>query len=629
MAFTLHIVAGPQAGAVLTLPRSGRFSIGSDPSCDLVLVDSTVAPRHCVLEAHGASVTLEAVGPTFVNGLPLEKPAADVGDTIDLGESVLVLRAADLSSAGEQVVVDDAMPVVVQRRVKVEELLENQLHATEPVAEIEHLARIGTALTTIDGLAGLGRPWLELVLEALDAGCGALLLGNSDSLTGLCGVRREAVGTAVHINRALVRTVLEDSVAIVADARAAGASAGDGGWIVVTPLRAFDRVLGALYVRRDGARPPAIKDPLPFLTAVSAMAAVALAHARQLERAETESLQQRAEHDHRHRMVGWSPAMRKVYRNIAKAAPTESTILITGDSGTGKELVARAIHRNSRRADRPFAAINCAAIPETLIESELFGHERGAFTGAVAQKRGRLELADGGTLFLDEIGELSLSVQAKLLRVLEQREVERVGGTRPLPLNFRLVAATNRDLQAAARAGQFRQDLFFRLNVVSLRIPPLRDRRDDIPVLAQYFAEIHARAAGFHAVSISPQALAALREYDWPGNVRELENVIERAIVLGAGAVVHLHDLPDLIGDAVALADEPAETFHAALRSRKKDLILRAVKRSGGNLAAAARGLDLHPNYLHRLIGTLQLRSLLPHKSSDSDRPPQPPHTDR
>ena len=467
------------------------------------------------------------------------------------------------------------------------------------------------------------------MLEAIDADCGALLLAEGDSLTGLCGVRRGAVGTAVHINRTLVRRVLEESVAIVAEARADGATAGDGGWSIVTPLRAFDRVLGALYVQWDGARAPAVEEQLPFLIAVSAMAAVALAHARQLERAETESLQQRAEHDRRHKMVGWSPAMRRLYRNIAKAAPTESTILITGESGTGKELVARAIHRNSRRADQPFVAINCAAIPETLIESELFGHERGAFTGAIAQKRGRFELADGGTLFLDEIGELSLTVQAKLLRVLEQREIERVGGTRSVPLDFRLVAASNRDLQAAARAGHFRQDLFFRLNVISLKIPPIRDRRDDIPVLAKYFAEKHARTIGLRAVSISPAAMSALREYDWPGNVRELEHVIERAIVLGDGDVVHLHDLPDLIRDAVPLADEPRETFHAALRARKKELILGAVKRADGNLTAAARALDLHPNYLHRLIGTLQLRPLLPHKSSDTDLSSPPPHPDR
>ena len=226
--------------------------------------------------------------------------------------------------------------------------------------------------------------------------------------------------------------------------------------------------------------------------------------------------------------------MRSLYRQIGRVAPSDSTVLITGESGTGKELVARAIHSNSPRAERPFVAINCAAITETLLESELFGHERGAFTGAIAQKKGRLETADGGTVLLDEIGELSPALQAKLLRVLQEREFERVGGTRSIAVDFRLVAATNRDLEQAIAAGTFRRDLYYRLNVVSLAVPPLRERPEDIPLLANHFARRHAANMKRRVTGVSPEALACLMAYDWPGNVRELENAIERAVVLGS-----------------------------------------------------------------------------------------------
>jgi Nif-specific regulatory protein len=307
--------------------------------------------------------------------------------------------------------------------------------------------------------------------------------------------------------------------------------------------------------------------------------------------------------------------MRQVYRRIARVAPTDSTALITGESGTGKELVARAIHVNSPRAERPFVAINCAAITETLLESELFGHERGAFTGAVVQKKGKLEIAEGGTVFLDEIGELSLALQAKLLRVLQNREFERVGGTKAVRVDFRLIAATNRDLEAAIESGAFRRDLYYRLNVVTLTMPPLRERRDDIPLLASCFARRHSDKAKRQVEGVAPDALACLTAYDWPGNVRELENAIEHAVVLGADRLIGPDDLPDAIVESGASA--PATTgsstlqFHEAVKEHKRALILKAVEQGGGNYNAAARLLGLHPNYLHRLIKNLQMKAEL------------------
>jgi Nif-specific regulatory protein len=308
--------------------------------------------------------------------------------------------------------------------------------------------------------------------------------------------------------------------------------------------------------------------------------------------------------------------MRAVFQRVARVAPTESTVLITGESGTGKELVAHAIHSNSPRADRPFVAINCAAITETLLESELFGYERGAFTGAVAQKKGRLETAEGGSVFLDEIGELSPALQAKLLRVLQERAFERVGGTRRVAVDFRLIAATNRNLEEAIAQAAFRRDLYYRLNVVALIIPPLRERTGDIPLLAQYFIRRHAARVKRRVNGITPAALACLSNYDWPGNVRELENAIERAVVLGSTDQILLEDLPDAVVEAGAqsAAAAPASTsaqFHEVITQAKKDLIVRVFEKAGGNYTTAAQMLGLHPNYLHRLIRNLNLKASL------------------
>ncbi len=333
---------------------------------------------------------------------------------------------------------------------------------------------------------------------------------------------------------------------------------------------------------------------------------------REIDRLEMENRRLQAASNVNHDMVGDSPAIRAVYQFIGKVAPSDSTVLIDGESGTGKELVARAIHRNSRRAGRPFVAINCAAITETLLESEMFGHEKGSFTGAVAQKRGKLEAADGGTVFLDEIGEMSPGLQAKLLRVLQEHEFERVGGNRTIPVDLRVIAATNRDLAEEARKGTFRQDLYYRLNVVKLTVPPLRDRSRDILPLAQYFIQKFARRAARKVVGMSPDARDLLLRYSWPGNVRELENAIERAIVMGSTEFILPDDLPEtLFEDGEPRPERPQALFHETVNEAKKQVILRAFDQAAGNYTEAARVLGLHPNYLHRLIRNLNLKDEL------------------
>jgi transcriptional regulator with GAF, ATPase, and Fis domain len=345
------------------------------------------------------------------------------------------------------------------------------------------------------------------------------------------------------------------------------------------------------------------------LTAVATLAGAALDNIRDVERLRSENTLLRDRLDGIDvGIIGESPATRRLLQLVARVAPRDTSVLVLGESGTGKELVARALHRLSPRCEKPFIAINCAALTDTLLESELFGHEKGAFTGAVAQKKGKLEMAEGGTVFLDEIGELAPLLQAKLLRVLQQREFERVGGTRTLKLDVRVVAATNRDLAADARRGAFREDLYHRLNVVALRVPPLRERPEDVLVLARYFLDRACARCGRSVASISPEAERRLETYGWPGNVRELENAIERAVVLGQSEELLAEDLPEAV---VASAAATPGAWRASVSQTKRDLILAAWRECGGDHNRAAEKLNIHPNSLRRLIRMLNLRDSL------------------
>ncbi len=288
-------------------------------------------------------------------------------------------------------------------------------------------------------------------------------------------------------------------------------------------------------------------------------------------------------------IIGTSGPMRQVYEQIAQVARTNTTVLLRGESGTGKELIAHAIHYNSPRAKRPFIKVSCAALPHDLIESELFGYEKGAFTGAQTQKKGRFEAAEGGTLFLDEIGELNLSTQVKLLRVLQEREFERLGGTETIRANIRLIAATNKDLEKAIQAGEFREDLYYRLNVFSIFVPPLRERKADVLLLADYFLEKFSREHGKQVKRISTPAIDMLSSYHWPGNVRELANVLERAVVVCDANVVHAHHLPPTLQTAEASGTGQTLTLRESIEAFEKDALLDALKTARGNRAKAAR----------------------------------------
>jgi Nif-specific regulatory protein len=365
--------------------------------------------------------------------------------------------------------------------------------------------------------------------------------------------------------------------------------------------------LGVLYL--DTCTPGAgfATPDLDLLTAVAGIASLALANTRHMEWLEEERGRLAASLDVD--LVGESPRMREIWRLLTRVAASDSTVLLRGESGTGKEVAARALHRKSRRAGRPFVAINCATLSQNLLESELFGHEKGAFTGALERKIGKFEVADSGTLFLDEVGEIPPPLQAKLLRALQEHEIDRLGGTRPIRVDVRVIAATNRDLEKAIHEGTFREDLFYRLNVISCTLPPLRERREDIPLLASHFAGRFSRKLGRKVAGFTPEARACLQRYPWPGNVRELSNAVERAVVLGEDDLIHPEDLPETVLEAVPTAGRvPVTPYHDTVNEAKRRSILGAVEKAGGNLTKAAELLGLNANYLHRLINNLDLR---------------------
>lgn len=631
----LQVAAGPLADSIYFLTEP-EVRIGRDPSNSLAIGDLSLSRRHCVLSRREDGYTLrdlESRNGTFVNGGVVSEKRLNHGDQISVGESVLVFLEKDAVEANgrEEVEFDDTLThATTQMRPQdvlylQPERIQKELPPTSRLGRnLNALLKISRVVHSISDLDQLQAQILDLIFEVVPAERGAILLdGNGagsgedkfSSVFAHPGLKNR--GEAVRVSRTITRQVMEQGIAILG-----GDVPGSGGLseveslmnlqvrsLLCVPLTVFQKVIGCIYLDTTSLATRFDRDHLELVASIAGISAVALENSRRLLWLEKENLRLAAEINLHHNMVGESAAMKEVYRFLSRVAPTESTVLIGGESGTGKELVARAIHRNSPRASKPFVAINCAAIPEGLLESELFGYERGAFTGAAVQKKGRLEMAGGGVVFLDEIGELAPALQVKLLRVLQEREFERLGGSRPISVDIRLIAATNKDLAAAVKARTFREDLYYRLNVVSLQVPPLRDRLADIPVLSEYFVSKYAAKCKVKPKRISAEAMAALANYDWPGNVRELENSIERALVLGVSESIEPEDLPDSILEKVPVPGQPEAKYHAAVTQLKRHLILTALEEAKGNYTEAARNLGVHANYLHRLVRNLDLRT--------------------
>lgn len=374
---------------------------------------------------------------------------------------------------------------------------------------------------------------------------------------------------------------------------------------ICVPIKVEQEVAGALSADRMYVPGNTLEQDVRLLTIIASMIAQAVKLRRALqegqERLTAENARLRAELKERFRpanIIGNSHEMQRVYDQIAQVSGSAAMVLIEGETGTGKELVAHAIHYNSPRADQPFIKAHCAALPESLIESELFGHERGAFTGALSERKGRFELAEGGSLLLDEIGEIPPSIQIKLLRVLQEHEFERVGGTKTIHANVRLIAATNRNLEEMVQQGTFREDLYYRLHVFPIHVPALRKRKADVVLLADYFLQKYAKENGKDVRRLSSAAIDMLMSYHWPGNVRELENCIERAVLVAEENVIHPYHLPPTLQTAEAAGPRPAGDLKSRVGAYERDLIRDALKSTRGNMAAAARALGTTPRIL-------------------------------
>ena len=626
----LEAVSGPMKGNKFSLAKD-EVSIGRDPSNDISLLDALVSRRHCLIHKEGETFRLqdlESRNNTFISGVPVRERVLANGDQIRVGNTIFIFQAANAESSPSNAAVSfDSVPAggeptVILRKEDALYLQPLQPEAlptsARTVRDLDVLFNFSRTLNSVRGLVALQEKVLETILEIAPADRAAILLTeDGSSFSHIFGRdRQRGSHQPIHASQTILNRVLEEHVAVLSNDIQTTDDFRDAESLIerrvrsvlAVPLEVQDKMLGVLYLEASSPGTRFDSDLLQLVTALGNIAALSIENARHIEALGGENRRLHEELNIHHSMVGESKAMHEVYDFVSRVAGRDSTVLIYGESGTGKELVARAVHVNSPRADKPFVAINCAAITETLLESELFGHEKGSFTGAISQKKGKLEVAEGGTIFLDEIGELAVPMQAKLLRVLQEREFERVGGTRPIKLDVRLIAATNRDLTEASRSGAFRPDLYYRLNVVSLRMPALRERREDIPLLAAFFAAQYSEKVNRRVAGISPQARACLMRYDWPGNVRELENAIERAVVLGSTELILPEDLPESIVEETAAAGEPISALHDGVREAKKALIERAIQQANGNYTEAAGILGVHPNHLFRLIRTLNLK---------------------
>jgi len=620
----LTAISGRLKGNVFTF-EDLPVVIGRETTATLCVADASVSRRHSQIEReaeHFVIEDLESLNGTFVNDVPVKRRKLQHGDRVRIGDSqfIFLTHEADMSSSSEvhfeegQVITGSTLQFRFNDALYV------------MARDLSALMKISTTINAIRGLEKLQKTLLDLLFEVVPAERGVVLLtdtgaeGDEPVFGSVFGLDRErGQDASIKVSSKVTRWVLKhrESILITNQAEADNFGSSDSlvadqpASVMCVPLIMLDRSLGVIYLDTTELDTPFDQDHLQLVSAISAITAVAIENARHFEWLVSENQRLIADFNIEHNLVGESPPIREVLQFISKVAPTDSTVLLSGESGTGKELAARAIHLNSKRADKTFMAVNCAALAESLLESELFGHEKGSFTGALMQKKGRLEIADGGTVFLDEIGELSPALQVKLLRVLQEREFERVGGTRAIKVDIRLITATNKNLEESIANGTFRQDLYYRLNVVNLEMPALRERPEDIPLLANYFAAKYAERCNRRITGIAANAQARLASYYWPGNVRELENAIERAVVLGATDRILLEDLPESLLESEPAVAAPGTKYHEAVAETKRQIILSAMQQAKGSYTEAAKLLGVHPNYLHRLVRNLNLKEQL------------------
>jgi transcriptional regulator with GAF, ATPase, and Fis domain len=633
----LIAISGPTRGTVFAMP-DGEVSVGRDPANAVCINDPSVSRRHCLIRCEAGACRVEdldSFNGTFVNGVPIGAQPLSDGDRIGVGNVVLLFLCRDEAAEDNLRGVELDACVVTRSMTRLrredalylqpESLLASDYRSSRAVRDLNALLKVSMAINSVRDMDTLQRRLLELILEVTPAERAAILLadaGAPDFVSAFGWSRSSGAGASVRVSSTVARQVMQGGEAVLCNDVGEGGAAGASDSLVAqhvksllcVPLSIFERMIGVIYCDTANPAAPFDEEHLQLLMAVAGVASVSLENIRHVELLSGENRRLRQELGTEFNMIGESAPMQRIYQRISRVAPSDTTVLICGESGTGKELAARAIHAYSERRENAFVAINCATLTEALLESELFGHEKGAFTGAVSQKKGRIEVAERGTIFFDEVGELPLSVQPKLLRVLQERQFERLGSTRPIKADVRVIAATNKDLEAAVKQGSFRKDLYYRLNVVSLTMPALSERCEDIPLLASYFVSKYSKKCKRKVAGITPEARACLTEYGWPGNVRELENAIEHAIVLGTTDSISLDDLPDAIIEGRRPSQQTTTKFYRAIVETKKHLIIDALKQADDNYIKAAELLGIHPNNLHRLIRTLGLKN---HRKSD------------
>jgi Nif-specific regulatory protein len=618
----LIIREGPGRGTAYELVGDSA-KLGRDPVNEVQLPSETVSRTHAIVE-HDADnpdiwtvVDLQSKNGIYVNGHRVPKARLTTGDELRLGEVVLTFVEQEFDTIAIEVS-PEGEPLQL-RDVYHGETIERAPAPSETAS-----GRRLNALLELNRLAGAARSFSELfnaitnvIQKELEPHRTVPILFDEKK-----GDLRPWVSQKGEFDQALARVPISTTIVNMAREKRAGILSEAAGQdrrlkeavsitehriasAMCAPILLGERLLGAIYVDRLGDAAPFERKDLEFLSAFAAQAAAAIENVRVREEMGRERYVRDRESRGRYDIIGRCPSMEEVYRFISKAAPSDAGVLIEGQSGTGKELVARAIHVNSRRRHQPFEAVNCAAMAPTLLESELFGHVRGAFTGADRDKPGRFELADGGTLFLDEIGELPDSSQSKLLRVLEMGELRRVGDVRDRRVDVRVLAATNKRLADEVAAGRFREDLYFRLNVLHISLPPLKERAADIRLLAEHFLKQYAEKCGRPNLRFDEKIQPLFESYPWPGNVRELKNAVERMVVMSERDTLRLEDVPyDIRSGAPAVRGNGGEHVGPtgellSLRDLEKTHIQRVLRHTGGNKKEAARILGIDRSTLY------------------------------
>jgi transcriptional regulator with GAF, ATPase, and Fis domain len=570
--------------------RKALSTVGRDAANDLVLADPMVAASHATIVRKGPSHTLALAGRTgdlYVNGKRVRSADLKPGDTALIGCFELVYHEGEPATAPEA-----AAPLGLDALNQLVELSGSMMRDTTPEVLFT---------TMLEGLVKLtgAEKGFVVVLRNGERHLAASHNVGDESLD-LSGVSDSIIDQVVeHLQPIIVSDALHDRrfgrAKSVVDLRLSS--------VMCVPLIYRRDLLGVLYLGNDSVTDLFTERDLALLRIYAAQASIIVFHALALNqlRSDNKNLRSRLAAASQGQMIGTSPAMKAVFKILRRVAPTDLGVLVLGETGTGKELVAREVHKLSPRADGPFIPINCGAIPENLLESELFGHKKGAFTGAVTDKIGKVEAASGGTLFLDEIGEMPMNLQVKLLRVLQERVIERVGDLSPRPVDIRVVAATNKDPAALIAEGTFREDLFYRLNEIVVELPPLRDRGDDITVLAQFFLNTFREQYGAKVNGLTNQALLAMKNYYWPGNVRELENRMKKAVIMSDRSLLNPDDLGLTGGQKREI-----EPLAAAEEAFKLNYIRSALDLNNWNKAQTARDLGIDARTVFRYIEKFQ-----------------------